>query len=235
MYKPEKVLTETAIKRLQSIKDFTELGSGYKIAMRDLSIRGAGELLGSEQAGFVESIGIELYMKMLEEEIKKLKGEEVVEEKEEDSNLIEVDTHINGTMIEDDELVIEVHKLINTVHDEKTFEQVKEELEDRFGNLDDKILIYMYEEWFDYLAKSLGINNVKQTDNMIEIEIPENISNQVHGDKLFLEIYQISRNFKLRYFNKKIYISFKTTNLEKHFLTYLIKLIEMLRSNIGIV
>ena len=67
-------------------------------------------------------------------------------------------------------------------------EQVKEELEDRFGKLDDKILIYMYEEWFDYLAKSLGIQSVKQLENLIEIEIPEDVSNKVHGDKLFLEI-----------------------------------------------
>lgn len=232
MYKPSKVLTETAIKRLKSIKDFTELGSGYKIAMRDMAIRGAGELLGSEQAGFVDSIGIELYMKMLEEEVKKLKGEKI-EEETDDNNLIEVDTHVATSMSSDENLIIEIHKLINSVVDEKSFNEIKSELEDRFGKLDEKIIIYMYEEWFDHLAKKIEVSNVKQTGNFVEIEIPSDISSKVHGDKLFLELYQINRNFKIRYFNKKIYISLKTTNLENHFLVYLIKLIEMLISNIG--
>ena len=233
MYKPAKVLTETAIKRLKSIKDFTELGSGYKIAMRDLSIRGAGELLGSEQAGFVDSVGIELYMKMLEEEIKKLKGEYVEEDGEEKQNLIDVETHITDEMTDDESLKIEIHKLINTVSDENKFKQVKSELEDRFGKLSDNIIIYMYEEWFEHLCKRLKIIKVNQQYNSIEIEIPEDISNNVQGDKLFLEIYQISINFKLRYFNKKIYISLKTNNLKEHFLFYLVKLLELIINNVN--
>jgi len=232
MYKPAKVLTETAIKRLKSIKDFTELGSGYKIAMRDLSIRGAGELLGSEQAGFVDSVGIELYMKMLEEEIKKLKGEKVEEEVEEKPNLIDVETHITDEMTDDESLKIEIHKLINTVSDLNKFKSVKEELEDRFGKLNDNILIYMYEEWFEHLSNELGIERVNQQYNAIEIELPEDISNRIQGDKLFLEIYQISMNFKLRYFNKKIFISLKTNNLKEHFLIYLVKLLELVKQNI---
>jgi transcription-repair coupling factor (superfamily II helicase) len=73
-YNPSKTLNDMAIKRLKAIKEFTELGSGYKIAMRDLSIRGAGDLLGSEQAGFIDSVGIELYTKMIEETMNEIKG-----------------------------------------------------------------------------------------------------------------------------------------------------------------
>ena len=74
MYNKGKILSEIATKRLNVIKEFTELGSGFKIAMRDLSIRGAGDILGSEQAGFIDSIGIDLYLRMLDEEINKIKG-----------------------------------------------------------------------------------------------------------------------------------------------------------------
>ena len=74
MYKKEKVLNPTAMKRLEAIKEFTELGSGYKISMRDLAIRGAGDILGSEQSGFIDDIGINLYMKLLNEAIEEEKG-----------------------------------------------------------------------------------------------------------------------------------------------------------------
>ena len=86
MYQEHKVLTETAEKRLKVIKEFTELGSGFSIATRDLSIRGAGDILGSKQAGFIDSVGIDLYLKMLNEEVERLKGNVVEEDSEEESN-----------------------------------------------------------------------------------------------------------------------------------------------------
>ena len=78
MYQPFKSLTETAVKRLSVIKEFTELGSGFSIATRDLSIRGAGDILGSEQAGFIDSVGIDLYLKILNEEVEKLKNKQLI-------------------------------------------------------------------------------------------------------------------------------------------------------------
>ena len=161
MYKPSKVLTDTAIKRLKSIKDFTELGSGYKIAMRDLSIRGAGDLLGSEQAGFVDSVGLELYTQMVQEEMNKLKGIENPNPEDEASNpLIEVANHIDDNYVSDESLKIEIHKLINEIKDEESLELIKKEIEDRFGKIDNNMEVYMYEEWFEKLADKLGINRV---------------------------------------------------------------------------
>ena len=91
-----KVLGEAAIKRLNVLKEFTELGSGYHIANRDLSIRGAGDILGSEQAGFMDTIGIDLYLKILNDEIKRLKGETIVEEEIKDEKpILNVTTHIS--------------------------------------------------------------------------------------------------------------------------------------------
>lgn len=225
MYKPQKILTETAIKRLESIKDFTELGSGYKIAMRDLSIRGAGDLLGSEQAGFIDTIGIELYTQMVNDEIKKIKGEFIEEKEELDSPLIEVSNHIDDEIASEESIKIEIHKLINGITDQESLDNVKKEIKDRFGVITDQMDIYMHQEWFEYLANKLGIKRVRQTESLIELEIPEDISNRLEGDKLFLVVYNINPRFKLSYRMKKIYISLPIVNLEKHFIYYEVRLL----------
>ncbi len=225
MYKPSRILTETAKKRLQSIKDFTELGSGYKIAMRDLSIRGAGDLLGSEQAGFVDSVGLELYTQMVNDEIKRLKGE-VVEEEDDANPLIEVENHIDDTFVKEEDIKIEIHKIINEIKDEESLLKAKEEIEDRFGVVDEKMEIYMYEEWFEKLARLLNITRVKQTESLIELELSEEVSNKIEGDKLFLIAYNINPKFRLAYKMKKIYVSLPKINLDKHFIYYEVKLLD---------
>ena len=225
MYKPQKVLTETAIKRLKSIKDFTELGSGYKIAMRDLSIRGAGDLLGSEQAGFIDTVGLELYTQMVNDEIKRLNGEEVLED-ENNNPLIEVQNHISDEYVSEESIKIEIHKMINAIKDAASLEQIKKEIIDRFGNITDDMDVYMHEEWFEKLAQQLGIKNVRQSNSLLEIELPEDISNMIEGDKLFLIVYNINPKFRLSYRMKKIMIALPLINLDKHFIYYSVKLLD---------
>lgn len=231
LYDKSKILNEVAMKRLEAIKEFTELGSGYRIAMRDLSIRGAGDILGSEQAGFVDSVGINLYMQMIEEEMRRLKGEEVYEEKS-DKALVNVSTHISDKYTTDDEIKIEIHGKINEIDSKESLERIKEELEDRFGPLDESMLIYMYEEWFEKLATYLNITRVTQTERLIEVEIPEEISNNLKADKLFLESYNINPNLKFRYQNKRIIISLIIKRDEKHFLYTFVPLLELIKSYI---
>ncbi|MCR4581013.1 MAG: transcription-repair coupling factor [Bacilli bacterium] len=226
MYKPAKVLTETAVKRLQSIKDFTELGSGYKIAMRDLSIRGAGDVLGSEQAGFIDSVGIELYTQMVNEEIKKLNGEEILDEDEQANPLIEVSNHISDDYVSDESIKIEIHKMINEIKDKESLDEIKTQIEDRFGKISSDMEVYMYEEWFEKMASRLHITKVEKRDILITIELPEDVSNMVEGDKLFIITYNINHRFKLNYTNKKIYISLPTINLDKHFIYYEVRLLD---------
>jgi len=233
LYNKNKVLNETSIKRLQAIKEFTELGSGYRIAMRDLSIRGAGDIIGSEQAGFVDSVGISLYMKMVEEEIKKLNGEKVEEETDKPS-LVNVETTIDDNYVSDEEIKIEIHQKINEIDSYDKLFEVKKELEDRFGKVSNEIEIYMYEEWFEKLSETLGINKVNQTDRQVEIELPQNISDQIKADKLFMESYNINPNFKFKYFNKKIIISLLFKNSEKHFLYYFVPLLNLIKSDLGL-
>ena len=198
--------------------------------MRDLSIRGAGDILGSEQSGFVDSIGIDLYLKLLNEAVKKSKGEVVNEEedKKNEKPLIEVSTHISDKYIPDSLLKIEIHKIINTVSSEETFTSVKKELEDRFGKLDDELIIYMYEEWFDKIARSLGIENVIKTNNSVDIELPEEVSHKVDGNELFQQSYRISKMFRFSYKNNKIHVILDIVKLDNHFLTYLIEVLNLI-------
>ena len=229
MYDKKKMLNDIAVKRLQAIKEFTELGSGYRIAMRDLSIRGAGDLLGSEQAGFVDTVGIELYMQMIEEEMRRMKGEKVLEDDDEpetNRSLIEVETHISDEYVSDEDIKIEIHKKINEIDGYKKLLEVKHELEDRFGKISKSMEIYMYEEWFEKQASCLGVTNVRQSEREIEIELPKDVSNKIEGDKFFIKAYNINPRFRLKYLHEQVIIALTLLNQKEHFLYYVVPLME---------
>ena len=226
MYEKNKMLNDIAIKRLNTIKEFTELGSGYRIAMRDLSLRGAGDIFGASQAGFVDSVGISLYMKMIEDEIKRQQGEFTPEEDKETQALINVSTHISDTYVTDEDIKIEIHQKINEIDSYEKMLEIKNELEDRFGKVTADMLVYMYEEWFEKLAKKYNIKQVVQTDRSIEITLPEEVSSNIKGDKLLIEAMNLSRSFNIKYVNKKISILLYTKDLPKHFIFYIVTLLE---------
>lgn len=226
MYEKNKMLNDIAIKRLNTIKEFTELGSGYRIAMRDLSLRGAGDIFGASQAGFVDSVGISLYMKMIEDEIKRQQGEFAPEEDKETQALINVSTHISDTYVTDEDIKIEIHQKINEIDSYEKMLEIKNELEDRFGKVTADMLVYMYEEWFEKLAKKYNIKQVVQTDRSIEITLPEDVSSNIKGDKLLIEAMNLSRSFNIKYVNKKISILLYTKDLPKHFIFYIVTLLE---------
>ncbi len=226
MYEKDKMLNEIAIKRLNTIKEFTELGSGYRIAMRDLSLRGAGDIFGSSQAGFVDSVGINLYMKMVEDEIKRQQGEEVLEEDTSNQALINVGTHISDEYVSDEDIKIEIHQKINEIDSYDKLLVVKNELEDRFGKVTDDMLVYMYEEWFEKIALKYNIKQVVQTDRYVEITLPEEVSKNIKGDRLLMESMSLSTSFNIKYINKRIVITLYTKNLNKHFIFYIVTLLE---------
>ncbi|MBE6148759.1 MAG: transcription-repair coupling factor [Firmicutes bacterium] len=228
MYNNQKMLNDIAIKRLQAIKEFTELGSGYRIAMRDLSIRGSGDIFGSNQAGFVDTVGVALYTKMIEDEMKRQKGEYVEEEDEDQQSLINIETHIADSYVSDEDIKIEIHQMINEIDSYDKLQTIKAALEDRFGKVTESIENYMYEEWFEKIAKKLGIKRVRQTDRLVEIELPENISREIKGDKLLYESYSISQNFNLAYKHNCIVITLYYKNLPEHFIKYIVRLLNTL-------
>ena len=225
MYDERKVLNEIATKRLQVIKDFTELGSGFSIAMRDLSIRGAGDILGSEQAGFIDTIGIELYIKMLNEEVNRIKGIEIKEEETDEKPMLDIETHISDEYVSDEDLKIEIHKKINEIDSYETLINVKKELEDRFGKINETILIYMYEEWLEKMAKSIGVERFNQTKTFVECIFSEETSDKIDGEKLFYQANTISRMFRFSYTGKRIRVILDTIKLEKNWIYYMVDML----------
>ena len=228
MYNPAKLLTETAKKRLSVIKEFTELGSGFSIATRDLSIRGAGDILGSEQAGFIDSVGIDLYLKLLEEEVDKKNGMIEKQEPDEEKNqpVINVATHIDDNYVEDESIKIEIHKKINEIDSKEKLEEVKSELEDRFGKINDDILVYMYEEWFEKQVKKANVKKVNQTKNYIEVVFSKDIAEKIDTEDLFVNSFKISNMFRFKSRGSNLIIILDTIKIEKHPLYYLTQLIE---------
>ena len=133
MYRRNKMLKEVAEKRLHAIKEFTELGSGFKIAMRDLEIRGAGNLLGAEQSGHMEAVGYDLYCKMLNESVKELKGERRPQEEYDTVMDLDVDAYIPDKYISNEYLKLDIYKRIAAIENEEEYDDMLEELMDRFG------------------------------------------------------------------------------------------------------
>ena len=162
---------------------------------------------------------------MLEDETKKLKGEEVKED-ENKQPLISVSTHISDSYVKEAELKIEIHKIINQIDSKDTLEKTKQELEDRFGKLDENIIIYMYEEWFEKLVEKLNINQVHQTKNSIEMTIP--INQIKDGKDLFMNAYKINPMFRFKSTEKEVTIILDTIKLDKHPIYYLTELVSQL-------
>ena len=226
MYKPYKKLTSNATKRLNVIKEFTELGSGFSIASYDLSIRGAGDILGSEQAGFIDSVGADLYLKMLDEEVKKKTGTYIEEKDESTKPLLNVGTHISDELAYEDEVKIEIHKLINSIDSYKSLINIKSEIEDRFGRVDDVLEIYMYEEWFEKICRKLNITKVNETRNYIEVIISKDIIDRINMEDLFVESINISNRFKFMSRGSNLVISLSIIRIDKHPVYYLVELLD---------
>ena len=186
MYEPRKVLTKEAEKRLETIKEFNELGSGFKIAMRDLSIRGAGDLLGAEQSGFVESVGIDIYLKILDEEINK---KTIEEPKKEDASLVTpmVNRRISEEYINNDDTRIAIHKKIDKLTSIKDMNDLIAELEDRFGTVDEELMLYMYEKIIKTSCNKLGIYKIDKTNKRyLTFIFSQDASKKMDGTKLFV-------------------------------------------------
>lgn len=168
-YQKDKVLSEVAEKRLQAIKEFTEFGSGFKIAMRDLEIRGTGNLLGKEQHGHMEAIGYDLFIKLLEETLQELKGETPV--KRVDTSIeLQINAYIPETYISDENQKIEMYKKIASISNQQDLFDIEEEIEDRFGDIPTMVRNLLSIAYVKQQAQMCGISNISQRNSNIAIK-----------------------------------------------------------------
>ncbi len=168
LYKRNKVLTEVAEKRLQTLRDYTEFGSGFKIAMRDLEIRGAGSLLGEQQSGHLETVGYEMYCTLLDEEIRRLKGE-VIEEKVETLVDLEVSAFISSEYVSNEIQKIELYKKIATIQTEEDKYDVEDELIDKYGDIPTEVYRLLDIALLKAYCNNMRIESVVQKGDIINI------------------------------------------------------------------
>ncbi len=227
MYNKDKILGDTAVKRLDAIKEFTSLGSGYNIAIRDLSIRGAGDLLGSEQAGFIDSVGTDMYLELINEE---LNG--TSDEKENEITIDDVDNHIGEEYSDETGIIIDLHQKVASINSVSELNEVYQEIEDRFGHVDEKLKVYMYQELTEKLLSNAGIKILINNSQKIALKLDESVFKKLNIEKLFIESTRISTKFNFVYRASHIEISLNKINLDKHYIYYLFDLAKYISSNI---
>jgi transcription-repair coupling factor (superfamily II helicase) len=169
-FDPKKSLDEVAEKRLRAIKEFTEFGSGFKIAMRDLEIRGAGNVLGPEQHGFMASVGYEMYCQLLSEAVDEALGVPPEEKKVSTQIDLSVNAYIPNEYIESEVLRIEAYKSIVAIEDDNDYYRVQEELEDRFGTVPESVDMLMHIAIIKAMANSLGITDISQSPDGVVLK-----------------------------------------------------------------
>lgn len=172
MYRPEKSISEVSEKRLEAIKGFTELGFGFKIAMRDLSIRGAGNLLGKSQSGFIDSVGFELYSQLLEEAIAKRNGNANANTRTKGNAelILQIDAYLPDTYISDQRHKIEIYKKIRQIDNRVNYEELQEELIDRFGEYPDVVAYLLEIGLVKSCLDKVFVQRVERKDNKITIQ-----------------------------------------------------------------
>lgn len=166
MYQKDKVLTEVSEKRLKAIKEFTELGAGFKIAMKDLEIRGSGNLLGSDQHGHLAQVGYEMYSKLLEEHMRTIKGEKV-EERFETTIEFSINAFIPENYVPNSEQKLDLYKKIASMRDQKDRFAIEEEIEDRFGTLPKPVYNLLTIAHIKAMAQKLGIHLIRELEDHV--------------------------------------------------------------------
>ena len=189
LYRRDKLLREVAEKRLAAIREFTDLGSGFKIAMRDLEIRGAGNLLGAEQHGHMEAVGYDLYCKMLNEAVKHLKGE-LSEESYTTTVDLNVDAFIPASYIPNEYQKLDIYKRIASIENENEMEDMLEELIDRFGDVPKKVQQLLNVALLKALAHSAYVEAVEQKGERVKFVMYEKAKVKVEKIPELLEKYK---------------------------------------------
>ena len=222
MYTPTKQLSEIAQKRLQAIKEFTELGSGYKIAMRDLTIRGAGDLLGENQSGFIDTVGIDMYIELLKQAIDEQKGI-FVEEEIVQKTPLEVNAFIPENYTQFDYDKISLYQKIDSVRNISELEKLIGETNDIFGNSPHEVQLLFEKKRLELFLKEEFIESYRENTKNVRIICAKDWSFSVDGVKLFKGVNEIDVHILLKYIDGHIIIDIPKGK------DWLIKAIDVLR------
>lgn len=227
LHPTNKVLSETAEDRLQAIKEFTELGSGFKIAMRDLNIRGAGNLLGKQQHGFIDSVGFDLYSQMLEEAVNEKRG---VKAEKQDAPEIEIELNIDAYLpaeyIPNEQSKIEIYKKLRKIESETQLMDVKDELIDRFNDYPIEVerLLEMME--IKVHALHAGVTLIKDVGKQVEVYLSEKGTTDINGETLFKQTQPLGRTMKVGVQEGKMKVTLNKTGNWLDSLKFLTKSLE---------
>ena len=172
-YPPRKVLTEISVKRLNAIREFTEFGSGFKIAMRDMELRGAGNLLGAQQHGHMENVGYDMYLKLLSEAVSEEKGEKTTSKDVDCLIDVNIEAHIPESYVYNLSQRLEIYRRIADIRDRSDCDDVKDELRDRFGGIPDSVLGLIDIALIRNIANSLGIYEIRQNETSLLLYIKD--------------------------------------------------------------
>lgn len=193
LYQRDKVLTEVAENRLQAIKEFTELGSGFKIAMRDLSIRGAGNLLGAQQHGFIDSVGFDLYSQMLQDAIEEKQTGISKEDIQDVEISLQIDAYLPDDYIRDGFQKIQMYKRVKAIQNDADYSELVDEMTDRFGDMpleaDQLLRIARIKAW----GREAGVESIKKQHSQIGIRLLPEGTAKADGAKIVSESMKFGR------------------------------------------
>ncbi len=206
LFSVNKQVSEVAANRLRAIKEFTELGSGYKIALRDLSIRGAGDLLGASQSGFIENIGIDLYLDLLKEAIEEEKGIKKDNENHLNNN-IQIDGYIPSNYAGVDGNKIDLYKKLDTVKDLTELENLENQIKDIYGKMPENVVLLIEKKRLDVLSSNDKVERIKDEKEYIDVYLAKELSNK---DGIGIKLFELAN--RLDY--KNISLSFKKDNIK---------------------
>ena len=211
MYDEKKEMNDFAKKRLKAIKDFTELGSGFKIAQRDLTIRGAGDILGPEQAGFIDTVGIDMYIKLLNEVIKEKQGQHEEKEKVKVSNLA-LNAYIPKLYATDGDK-LEIYQEIQDVSTLVELEVFKNKIQDIYGRIPSEVMLLLRKRKIDILSSSIYIDSLEEQKDSIVILLSKTTSEIKRiGINLLNNLASLSSNIIFSFADNQIKLKLRKDN-----------------------
>ena len=216
MHRPDKVLSEISEKRLEAIKGFTELGSGFKIAMRDLSIRGAGNILGASQSGFIDSVGFEMYSQLLEDAIANRQGKTSVRKKGNAEINLQIDAYLPLEYLSDERQKIEIYKRIREIDNRQDYTELQEELIDRFGEYPDQVAYLLEIGLLKAFMDQAFAELVERKDNQVTVRFEKASLKYYMTQDYFEALSKTSLKARISENNGKIDIIFNVKNVKDY-------------------